>query len=171
VKARAALLALTMLLAGCGERAPRQQQAGGSTTPPYVRDQADPSLLGEARMPVRVGELGPNFSACTARGGTRDRAPGGPVPVRAAPFAQAGEIDRLPAGAEFFICSRTHDQGWFGIVYDSGGQAAERCGVSGPVAARRDYAGPCAAGWVPSARVQLLSGVPHQLPPATPPTP
>jgi hypothetical protein len=168
VKARAALLALLVPMAGCGENAPRQQQAGGSTTPPYVRDATDPSLLGQSTVAIRVGELGPNFAACNAIGATRDRAPGGPVPVRSAPYEQAGEIDRLPPGAEFFICSRTHDQRWFGIVYDSGSGAEERCGVSGPVAARRNYAGPCAAGWVPSARVRLVSGVPHQLPPPAP---
>ena len=91
----------------------------------------------------------------TRRGATRDRGPAAPVPVRAAPYDQAGEIDRLDQGAEFFICARTQDQRWFGIVYDQGGRASERCGVDGPVAARRDYLGPCAAGWVPSARVRL----------------
>lgn len=170
MKARAALLFVPLLLAGCGERVPEGRPPEGSTTPPYVRDDTDPSLLNTAEQPVRVGELGPNFAACNARGAARDRGPQEPLPVRAAPYEAAAEIDRIGQGAEFFICSRTQDQRWFGIVYDEGGRASERCGVDGPVAARRNYAGPCAAGWVPSARVRLVSGVPHQLP-AAPPTP
>jgi hypothetical protein len=170
VKARAALLFVFLMLAGCGGRAGENQRAEGSTTPPYVRDESDPSLLNSAEQPVRVGELGPNFRACNARGAVRDRGPQEPVPVRAAPYEAAGEIDRIGQGAEFFICSRTQDQRWFGIVYDENKRASERCGVDGPIAERRDYRGPCAAGWVQSARVRLISGVPHEVPaaPATP---
>lgn len=151
-----------LALAGCGERA--DQNAQGSTTPPYVRAEPEDPMLADAVTPVRIGELGPNFAACNARGAVRERVGGGDVPVRAAPFEQAHAIDSLGPGAEFFICSRTHDQRWFGIVYDEGGTATERCGVSAPVGSRRPYQGPCAAGWVPSARVRLVSGVPHQLP-------
>jgi hypothetical protein len=164
VKARAALFLLPLLLAGCGERAANEQGPEGSTTPPYVREDNDPSLLNQLEQPVRIGELGPNFAACNARGATRDRGQAAPVSVRAAPYEQAGEIDRLDQGAEFFICARSQDQRWFGIVYDRGGRASERCGVDGPIAARRDYHGPCAAGWVASARVRLISGVPAQAP-------
>ena len=85
---------------------------------------AIPSLLNEPETPVRVGELGPNFAACNARGAVRERGAAAPVPVRAAPFDQAGEIDRLDPGADFFICTRTQDERWFGIVYDAGGRAS-----------------------------------------------
>jgi hypothetical protein len=161
---RAAALALLFAAAGCGERAP-EPGAQGSTTPPYVRPEEAPSLLTETETPVRIGESGPNFAACNAQGAVRERSGDEAVPVRAAPYEANEEIDYLPPGARFFICSRTHDQRWFGIVYDSGGVAAPRCGVSAPVPAGRDYGGPCAAGWVPSVRVRLDSGVPHQLPP------
>ena len=170
MKARAALLLVPILLAGCGEQGGNRQAVGGSTTPPLVRDDSDPTLLGGLATPVRVGELGPSFAACNARGAARERGPAVPIAVRAAPFDRAAEIDRLEPGSDFFICTRTQDERWFGIVYDSGGRAAERCGVAGPVAARRDYMGPCAAGWVQSARVRLTSGVPQQLP-AAPPQP
>ncbi len=171
MKAQRALLPILLLLAGCGERAPADLNAQGSTTPPLLRPESDQPLLTETVTPVRIGELGPNFAACNARGAIRDRVGTEPVPVRAAPFEQAQQIDRLQRGAGFFICSRTHDQRWFGIVYDEGGQAAERCGVSEPVPSRRDYEGPCAAGWIPAARIRLVSGVPHQLPPeAAPPS-
>ncbi len=159
----ACLLALPLLLAGCGgERVPASEEHG-SSTPPLVRAEADDPLRGAAVTPVRIGEAGPNFAACNARGATRERAGADHVPVRPAPFDSAEEIDRLPEGGEFFICARSHDQRWFGIVYDSGGVAAARCGVSAPVARRRNYEGPCAAGWVPSNLVRLVSGVPHQL--------
>lgn len=169
MKARAALLSVFFLAAGCGEQA-SNQRAEGSTTPPYVRDNSDPSLLNQLETPVRIGELGPNFAACNARGATRDRGPSEPVTVRAAPYDRAAEIDRLPPAADFYLCSRTQDERWFGIVYDEGGHATARCGVDGPAAARRDYLGPCAAGWVSSAGVRLVSGVSHDLP-ATPAPP
>ncbi len=158
-------LSFLALLAACGDRTGRNA-AGGSTTPPYVRAEEDPSLLGNATVAVRVGELGQGFAACNARGATRDRpADAATVPVRGAPFDANHEIDQLAAGTEFFICSRTHDQRWFGIVYPRAGQALEACGVAAPASRRGDYEGACASGWVASARVRLVSGVPHQLPP------
>lgn len=174
MKVRATLIAL-IVLAGCGDRLGRNETGGGSNTPPYVRAEEGPSGLGNASVPVRVGELGPGFAACNARGATRDRPAGATVPVRAAPFEQTREIDRLPAESEFFICARTHDQRWFGIVYPRTGQSAEACGVAAPAARRGPYEGACASGWVSSAQVRLVSGVPHQLTPeasnAVAPTP
>ncbi len=169
MKARAALLLPLLTLAACGERAPQNAGAGGSTTPPYVRDDSDSSVLGQLETPVRIGELGPSFAACNAHGAIRERGGAAPLAVRAAPFERAGEIDRLDPAAEFFICARSQDERWFGIVYDEGGRATARCGVDAPAPQRRAYLGPCAAGWVPSARVRLLSGVPRagDSPPAT----
>jgi hypothetical protein len=165
---RGLLLLSLSIMTACGERVPADVNVQGSTTPAYERADSEP-LFNDAATPVRVGELGPGFAACNARGATRDRVAGESVPVRAAPFDQAEQIDALPRGGQFFICSRTHDQRWFGIVYDEGGQAADRCGVSQPVQSRGPYSGPCAAGWVPSTTVRLISAVPHQLAP-TPPT-
>jgi len=166
---RALLLLSLAAAAGCGERVPSDLNAQGSTTPKYERAESEP-LFNDAQAPVRIGELGSGFAACNARGTTRDRVASAPVPVRAAPFDQAQQVDSLPRGGQFFICSRTHDQRWFGIVYDQGGIAADRCGVSEPVASRRTYSGPCAAGWVPSQSVRLISGAPHQLSEPVPPT-
>ncbi len=169
MKAQRALLTFLLLSAsGCGERAPADLNAQGSTTPAYERVENRP-LFDDAEAPVRIGEQGPGFAACNARGATRDRVTTEPVPVRAAPFESAQAVDQLAIGAQFFICSRTHDQRWFGIVYDEAGVASERCGVSSPVASRRSYSGPCASGWVASSSVRLVSGMPHQLT-AAPPT-
>jgi len=165
MKAQRAAILLGLLLAGCGEPARINETDDGSTTPPYVRSEAEPSLFSNLVQPVRIGEQGPSFAACNGRGATRDRTNAGPVPVRAAPFDQATEIDRLEPGSEFFICSRSNDQRWLGIVYEEGGQASDRCGVSAPLARRTAYEGPCAAGWVPSAAIRLVSGVAHRLPP------
>ena len=165
---RASILAV-LLTAACGDPAVVNETAEGSTTPPYVRPESDPSLLSNLVQAVRIGELGANFAACNARGTTRDRTGAGAVPVRAAPYEQSDQIAALAPGSQFFICSRTNDQRWFGIVYDEGGLASERCGVSAPVAERRTYQGPCAAGWVPSAAIRLVSGVPHEVPAAAEP--
>jgi hypothetical protein len=170
MRAQRAPILVCLLFAACGEPAIVNETGRGSTTPPYVRAESDPSLLANMVQPVRIGELGASFAACNARGTTRDRVSAGALPVRAAPYEQGEQIAALAPGSQFFICSRTNDQRWFGIVYDEGGEATERCGVSAPVSERRIYQGPCAAGWVPSASVRLDSGAPHQLPTVDQPT-
>ncbi len=147
-----------LLLWGCSD--PQDRNASyGSTTPRYERAQEDGDLLAGNVTPVRVGELGPNFSACNSLGEVRERAVDGAILVRAAPFEPAQQTGRLPAGSTFFICTRSLDQRWLGVVYDRQGQASRACGVSSPIAARRDYEGPCQSGWVPSAQVRLVAPV------------
>jgi hypothetical protein len=139
----------------------------GSTTPAYQR--AEQRALDPGTVPVRVGELGPSFPACYAIARFRDRvvADEEPVPVRAAPFEQARETARIPADGQFFICTRSHDQRWFAVVWDAAGGASRSCGVSHPASSRRDYDGPCRSGWLSSAVVRLESGIRHaDAPPA-----
>ncbi len=145
---------LAILAQGCDRPVPGESR--GSTTPRYERASVDP--LEQAVRPVRIGELGPNFAACNTVAATRDRGAGAEaaLTVRTAPFEAARGTDRLPAGATFFVCSRSLDQKWFGIVYETGGAAAENCGVSRPVPTRRDYDGPCRSGWVSSTLVKLV---------------
>jgi hypothetical protein len=149
--------ALLALAGGCQKPA-EPGESRGSTTPRYERAEGDASALEQATRPVRIGELGPSFAACATRATARTRSAdtGQTLAVRAAPYETAHEIGRLPADAAFFICSRSLDQKWFGIVYDSGGTVSDRCGVSRPVPSRRDYAGPCQSGWVSSAFVKLV---------------
>ncbi|MFN3727240.1 MAG: hypothetical protein ACK4SZ_13165 [Allosphingosinicella sp.] len=145
-------------LAGCSEPQDRNVSYG-STTPRYERAPEDSDLLAGNVTPVRVGELGPNFAACNSLGEVRERAVDGAILVRAAPFEPARQTGRLPAGSNFFICSRSLDQRWLGVIYDRNGQASRDCGVSAPIPARRDYEGPCESGWVPSAQVRLVAPV------------
>jgi hypothetical protein len=149
--------ATLLMMVGCYDQP--VSNGYGSTTPRYERPSVDNSTLPETVLPVRIGELGPNFAACNAQGEVRERAADGPIPVRAAPFEQARQRGQLPADASFFICSRSIDQRWLGVVYDANGRAGRACGVSAPVAGRRDYQGPCDSGWVSSAQVRLVSGV------------
>jgi hypothetical protein len=146
-------LLLCLGLSACGEpatvadRAARDNEAAPEAA----------TVTPESR-PVRIGELGANFRACGAAGTPRNLKAGEALPVRSSPFDNAGETGSVAGGARFFICSRSHDQKWFGIVFDEGGSLAERCGVSEPVTRRRDYNGPCRSGWVQSAFVKVIAG-------------
>ena len=146
------LLLLCLVLPACGEPAVVANR-GAETA---VNVSAD--TVTAAARPVRIGELGPNFAACSAAGTTRNLKSGEALPVREAPFENAQESGSVPGGARFFICTRSLDQKWFGIVADEGGTLAERCGVSEPVTGRRDYEGPCRSGWVQSAFVKVIAG-------------
>jgi hypothetical protein len=149
---------LPLLFWGCSEPQDRNLSYG-STTPRYERAPEDADLLAGNVTPVRVGELGPNFAACNSLGEVRERAVDGAIEVRAAPFEPARQTGRLPSGSTFFICSRSLDQRWLGVVYDRAGQASHGCGVSSPIPARREYEGPCESGWVPSTQVRLVAPV------------
>lgn len=148
------LLALTAL-AACGEAVKDDHFAQDLTA-----ERTEPASAQSAAVPVRIGEFGPNFNACNAAGTSRnpDPASGDRLLVRAAPFDTAAETGAVPAGARFFICSRSHDQRWLGIVYDDAGALAPACGVSRPVFSRRGYEGPCRSGWVSSAFVRQIAG-------------
>jgi hypothetical protein len=147
------IILLCLLLTACGEPATVADRA--------ARDnEAAPeaAVVTPGSRPVRVGELGANFRACSAAGTPRNLKSGESLPVRSSPFENAGESGSVAGDARFFICTRSHDQKWFGIVFDEGGSLAERCGVSEPVTRRRDYDGPCRSGWVQSAFVKVIAG-------------
>ena len=144
---------LLVALAACGgEPVVTENVTGG----PAARTDAEP--IAPDAVPVRIGELGPNFAACSAAGTSRHIAPGEGLQVRAAPFETAAASGSIPAEARFFVCTRSHDQRWFGVVYEEGGTLAPACGVSRPINARRNYDGPCRSGWVSSAFVKVIAG-------------
>ena len=139
-----------LLLAGCGEAV-----EDNHFTDDVRQDRPASTPVTTEAVPVRVGELGPNFPACSAAGVTRNLDAGAVLPVRAAPFDTAVETGQIPAGGRFFVCTRSHDQKWFGIVF---GDAGQSCGVSAPIASRRVYEGSCRSGWVSTPFVKLSAG-------------
>ncbi|HEY0147719.1 MAG TPA: hypothetical protein VGB70_01815 [Allosphingosinicella sp.] len=152
---RPILLLAPLVLVACGN--PVRDDHYANQAAPTA--DAPPTVPVTQDVPVRVGELGPNFAACATAGTTRHLKPGQNLPVRAAPFETAGEAGAIPAGARFYVCARSHDQKWLGVVYDESGQLGERCGVSTPVTRRSNYAGPCRSGWVASAFVRFIAGI------------
>jgi len=143
---------LVLGLAACGTSVPD----GNASMDQNLANASD--TVTPVPIPVRVGELGPNFQACSADGTTRHLQAGENLPVRSAPFDNAPQTGALPAGTRFFVCNRSLDEKWFGVVYDKTGALASACGVSEPANMRHDYAGPCQSGWVQSAYVKLIAG-------------
>lgn len=153
------ILAMTFLLSACGEPVDADRNLAADPEQNVV------DAVTGGTMAVRIGEFGPSFKACAADGTTRNVAAGESLPVRAAPFDNSAQLGAVPNGGRFFICSRSLDQKWFGIVYDDRAAGlAPRCGVSDPISASRAYEGPCRSGWVSSAFVKLIAG-------STPPAP
>jgi hypothetical protein len=152
---RRVLFMALLALAGCGEAVKDDHFAKELKT-----ESADPKPVNPGTVPVRIGELGTNFSACNAVGTSRHLNPaaGERLQVRAAPFDVAAEAGAIPAGARFFICSRSIDQRWLGVVYEEAGTLNPSCGVSRPAAAKRNYDGPCRSGWVAAAFVKQIAG-------------
>jgi hypothetical protein len=151
---RSSLLCL-LALAGCGEAVQDNHFAADDNAQAPV---AEPAAIVPPAVPVRIGELGASFDACGTAATTRNTRAGAGLPVRAAPFDTAAESASIPAGARFFVCSRSHDQRWLGVVWNDAGELSAECGVSSPVTSRRDYPGPCRSGWVQAAFVKLIAG-------------
>jgi hypothetical protein len=142
-----------LTLAACGEAVKDDHFANN-----FEPEQVDSTPYERGTQAVRIGELGPSFAACNARGTTRRPESGASLPVRAAPFDDAAVAGAIAAGTQFFVCSRSLDQRWLGVVYDGSGTLAQNCGVSAPVELRVAYEGPCRSGWVESAFVKLMAG-------------
>ncbi len=118
------------------------------------------TVTGPTAKPVRIGEGGPRFDACQSVGEVGGHVSGS-LPVLSAPFDAAEKIDSLSPGQKVYVCTRSIDQQWFGIVYDKASDPATGpvdCGVSSPVRAKRNYDGPCKSGWVESLFVVLVAG-------------
>ena len=162
---RRALLLLAFGLAACGTSVPD----GNASVDQNLANASD--IVTPVPIPVRVGELGPNFQACGADGTTRHLEAGESLPVRSAPFDNAPQTGAVATNARFFVCNRSLDEKWFGIIYDKGGALAPSCGASEPANTRHDYSGPCQSGWVQSAYVKLIAGEDQPPPVANQATP
>lgn len=148
---RASLFFLLFVTAACGGD-PVAGDHGANTADDA---QTDAPAIAMDAMPVRIGEMGSSFAACGTAAGTTRRA--GPLDVRAAPFDNADQVGEIQAGARFFVCTRSIDQRWMGVVYADSGLLDEACGVSAPVPSRRAYEGACRSGWVAASAVKLVA--------------
>ncbi len=143
-----ALLMCGMPLAGCSREAAPDDDA--------ALYQSNAATLTPGVQPVRVGEGGPAFRACASIGQVVNLSPAGEryLAVRTAPFAEADEVVRLGDGAKMYLCSRSLDQRWQGVVVPPADAPTSDCGVTASLAGPRAYAGPCKSGWVLSGFVQ-----------------
>lgn len=147
------VMAAMITLAGCA------QQSGPGNETSAMPSEAAPLSPGVA--PVRVGEGGPGFPACGTRGTVINLSPGGvaQLSLRAAPLAEANEIARLGNGQSLFLCARSIDQKWQGVVVPPESAPDADCGVAAPIDAPTGYAGPCRSGWVATGFVRVGGAV------------
>lgn len=160
-----------LTVAGCADPEPtRQRDPGGQAAGERLgAEDSNPTA-----RPVNIGEGGPRFAACQGRGrvgGLR----GGELPVRDAPFDTARKVGSLADDAHVFVCTRSLDQQWLGVVVGpstSGPTGAAQpgevdpstvtapsvdCGVTSPVRSKQPYTGPCLSGWVESTFVAAVA--------------
>jgi len=170
-----ALTLISLTCAACSETTRVEDDLASAQT-----DEANPTGRGERAVinpgerPVRIGLGGPRFDACQGVGRIQGLQ-GRELDVRIAPFDSAEKKAGIKQGQQVWICTRSHDQQWHGIVYEDGVAApavgedagAEKqpttkgpgeCGVSSPVRSKRNYDGPCKSGWVESTYVKLVAG-------------
>ncbi|WP_313809390.1 hypothetical protein [Sphingobium sp.] len=150
------LLALALILAACSKSSDVLEDLPNSSLAGAPREDVPETRL-ESRLTrsVTIGEDGPRLDACGAMGqAARVGAKG--LAVRAAPFADAKEIARMGEGSRAWVCTRSLDQKWLGVVLVP--EAAADCGVSEPVDRKQPYVGPCLSGWVSSAAIRLIAG-------------
>lgn len=142
-------LAFLLLLSACS----REGMAGDNDSELY---QTNAVALTPGVKPVRIGEGGPAFRACASIGQVVNLSPSGEryLPLRAAPFAEADEVAQLNEGSTLYLCTRSLDQRWQGVVVPPADAPTSDCGVTASVAGPRAYTGPCRSGWVLSGFVR-----------------
>lgn len=143
-----AMFLVAAAISGCSREGPSSDDA--------ALYQSNTATLKPGLQPVRVGEGGPAFPACASVGQVVNLSPAGEsaLSVRAAPFAEADEVTRLADGAKLYLCTRSLDQRWQGVVVPPADAPASDCGVTASFASARPYAGPCKSGWVLSGFVR-----------------
>jgi len=107
--------------------------------------------------PVVVGG-DDNLDACSGLGAVSGlNAKGdGFLAVRSGANVAYPLVDKLTEGREVYICNKSVDGKWLGVVYshDNG----DDCGVTSPVNPARPYKGPCKSGWVNARWIKWLAG-------------
>lgn len=157
------ILTLVLMLAACSKSSDVLEELPNSSLAGAPREEVPETRL-ESRLvrPVTIGEDGPRLDACGAMG-QAVRVGAGGAAVRAAPFSDAGEVARMAEGSRAWVCTRSLDQKWLGVVLvpdppADNAAAPVDCGVSGPVDRKQPYGGPCPSGWVSSAAIRLIAG-------------
>lgn len=160
-------LALVLMLAACSDSREVLDELPNSSladrpNAPAPETRMDTPLA----RPVIIGEDGPRMDACGTLGQVTRGGAGG-LPLRAAPFGDAKIVAQLAVGQRAFVCTRSIDQKWLGVVLlpeaapdlapDNAAEAPD-CGVTAPVERKQAYDGPCVSGWVSSAIVRLIAG-------------
>ncbi|MDM7929881.1 hypothetical protein [Blastomonas fulva] len=163
-----------LLVSGCADPEPaRQREPGGQA----AGERLGASDASPTARPVSIGEGGTRFAACQGRGrvgGLR----GAELPVRDAPFDGAKQVGALTDDTHVFVCTRSLDQQWLGVVVgpspdtqaEPEGAAAPPtdqpapaaapavdCGVTRPVRSKQPYSGPCLSGWVENTFVAAVA--------------
>jgi hypothetical protein len=158
-----ALLILFLLLPACSKTNDIYEELPNSSLAGAPRDDMPESRMdAPLARPVTIGEDGPRLDACGVLGQVTRPGSGG-LALRAAPFTDSKELARLGEGQKAWICTRSLDQKWLGVVVQPAPVAANAarapdCGVSSPVERRQPYTGPCPSGWVSSAYIRLIAG-------------
>lgn len=157
-----AALSLLLLLAACSDSNDVLEELPNSSIAGAARENVPEARIESVVVrPVTIGEDGPRLDACGAMG-QAVRVGGEGLPIRAAPFLNAKETGRMAEGGRAWVCTRSLDQKWLGVVVvptldvENGSHAD--CGVSNPIDRRQSYAGPCESGWVSSAFIRLIAG-------------
>lgn len=160
------LLILSLLaLAGCSKSNDVYEELPNSSLAGAPRDDVPESRMdAPIARPVTIGEDGSAFAACGTMGAIvavgDDEAP---AELRAAPFADSRSAGRLAPGSRVYVCSRTLDQKWLGVVLDVSSvpvsmASVTECGLKRRAERKQAYAGPCPSGWIASAYVRLIAG-------------
>ncbi len=164
MRAVPALLILPLLvLAGCSRSSDVYEELPNSSLAGAPREEVPESRMdAPIARPVTIGEDGSRMDACGGLGQVT-RAGSGGLPLRAAPFDDAKAMTSLAEGQRAFICTRSLDQKWLGVVVPPArlpGEPAEGvdCGVTSPVDRKQPYSGPCSSGWIASAYVRSIAG-------------
>ena len=147
--ASAACLLVLLWTAGC-TRPDRSSD-------PNVYDTGNAAALSPGTRPVRVGEEGAAFPACNGRGQVRNLSTTtATLALHAAPFDEASEIAQLAPDTQVFLCTRSLDQNWLGIVVPPAVRPDTDCGVTARIDTPADYSGPCRSGWARGAYITPL---------------
>lgn len=155
---RTAVLACLTVLAACSRGASIDDELAdmAKSDATHATQGEEMPRYGASAQPVRVGEAGDRFPACGSTGQVTKLDEGAALPVRDAPFESGKTVDQLANGDSLYVCTRSLDQKWLGVVYSEARALDPACGVSRVGVDRGNYAGPCRSGWVSSAFVRLV---------------